>query len=63
MLSYKILFSILATSDQCTKDTRDRKLCMYDTVGQDACENEGCCYDSTISPNCYYSNDESMFGI
>ena len=46
--------------DQCTVATGDRDLCMYEGVPQTVCENEGCCYDTMTSPNCYYSNAEGM---
>ena len=49
--------------DQCTVATGDRDLCMYEVVPQTACENEGCCYDTMTSPNCYYSNAEGMLMI
>ena len=44
--------------DQCAVATIDRELCMYEGVPQTVCENEGCCYDTMTSPNCYYSKDE-----
>ena len=46
--------------DQCAVLTGDRDLCMFEGVSQTVCENEGCCYDSTTSPNCYYSSAEGM---
>ena len=46
--------------DQCTVATGDRDLCMYEGVPQTVCKNEGCCYDTMTSPNCYYSNAEGM---
>ena len=62
-LHRRILF-ILVTSlnccygNQCAIASGYRELCMYETVSQTVCENEGCCYDAVKSPNCYYSKAE-----
>ena len=61
---FKLIFTVLFLSvchgDQCSVATGDRELCMYEGVSQTVCENEGCCYDSVTSPNCYYGNAEGI---
>ena len=45
--------------DECSVANGNRELCMYDSVSQSVCENEGCCYDTAVTPNCYNSKNES----